>query len=112
MRNLVVSLLVFLIGLMSHISLATAEEGPFGVSMGDDISKFSMCTKSKSSGWYTCGSLPKTHSAFESYMIKYHEKTGVCSINRDTLDALKDNRCHSSVVFATGSAVTLFASKV
>lgn len=59
---------------------AVAEDGPFGVSMGSDIAKFSNCTKGDTEGVYYCTKLPKSHAAFQAYALQYHEKTGVCSI--------------------------------
>lgn len=64
---------------------AFAADGPFGVSMGDDPMKLG-CAPLTAAGTYRCNTLPKAHSAFEGYVLKSTEQTGVCWIKAVGLD--------------------------
>lgn len=62
------------------LSTPAAADGPFGVTMGSDISTYSTCVKSDKPTFYTCRSLPRRHPEFESYVIQAATNIGVCRV--------------------------------
>ena len=64
------------------ISLASAVYGaPFGLTMGMQLDDFDVIELSEiGSNEYIANSLPRNHSAFESYVLKIHPVTGLCQI--------------------------------
>jgi hypothetical protein len=82
-----------------------ASNGPFGVQMGMSVKKLVNCSKVPGRSFYDCATLPKTHSAFGSYIVKAIEPVGVCWVKaigneiendaygtklRDSVDQLAD----------------------
>jgi hypothetical protein len=93
-----ISLAVMLF-LTIHSSSALAD-GPFGVEMGTPIESLKDCSLSDKPGWYKCETLPKTHSAFDFYVLQAHSRIGVCfvkAIGHDT----QTNRHGHQLMMAT-----------
>lgn len=65
---------------------------PFGVTMGSPISKYRSCENAEREGWYTCASLPRSHAAFEFYVIQAHPNLGVCFVKGVGKDINRDPR--------------------
>lgn len=77
--------------LFAALGPAAWADGPFGVEIGSDISRYASCSPASSgNGMYTCNAVPKPHSAFESYVLQYAPSTGVCWIKAVGKD-IKDN---------------------
>lgn len=58
----------------------TAIAGPFGLSMGMNKSDFKGKLKEIAPHKYTTNTVPKKHSAFETYVVKISPKSGLCYI--------------------------------
>ncbi len=60
-------------------------EGPFGLKMGlsiEDTKKLSGLSKMEQSEWiYRADIVPTPHPDFESYLLQFSEKTGLCRIS-------------------------------
>jgi hypothetical protein len=72
-----------LVATLALVALPVASamaDGPFGVTMGDRITKFSTCEPSKRAGFYNCTTLPKAHPDAGIYILKSHPSTGVCKV--------------------------------
>lgn len=54
-----------------------AADGPFGVAMGQKGDEL-VFDDDAGDGYYVLRSVPRPHSHFESYIVMYHEGTGVC----------------------------------
>lgn len=54
-----------------------AADGPFGVAMGQKGDEL-VFDEDVGDGYYVLRSVPRPHSHFESYIVMYHESTGVC----------------------------------
>lgn len=67
-------------------------QAPFGVTMGSPISKYRSCEKTEQTGWYRCDTLPRSHAAFELYIIQAHPMIGVCFVKGIGKDVNRDPR--------------------
>lgn len=67
---------LFGIVLLGLSSVATA--GPFGLEMGMPLSKIGGQPKHHPNGMYAITTVPKPHSAFESYVVQVAPKAGLC----------------------------------
>jgi hypothetical protein len=54
--------------------------GPFGLAMGMKPTDFNGLKKMPEPGWYSTTEVPKPHSAFEEYALKFGSTTGLCRI--------------------------------
>jgi hypothetical protein len=78
MRNIL--LLLGILALLSPGSVQAQTDGPFGVTMGSQISRYPGCEPAPTPAWYACTSLPKSHPSFDGYQIQAHPVTGVCYV--------------------------------
>jgi hypothetical protein len=68
----------FLLSLLAP--LVALADGPFGVTMGDDPTKFPACKPETSSESFECSGLPKAHPDFDYFLLMSTKETGVCKI--------------------------------
>lgn len=60
-------------------SIAGANDGPFGFSMGATPSVYG-CNPLNIAGMYECATAPKPHSSFETYVVQSSAETGICFV--------------------------------
>lgn len=70
-------LLAFAVPGILSVNAASAAGGPFGVAMGTQGSEL-VFDDDIGDGYYVLRNVPSPHSHFESYVVMYHESTGVC----------------------------------
>ncbi len=56
------------------------DDGPFGIVMGSNPTKYGCVSNEKDPGSYLCNSVPKPHPDFGVVGVIYAEDTGICSI--------------------------------
>ena len=71
--------IAFLLAFLA-VSPSLAQNGPFGISMGDPVSKHG-CVEDEQDGWYVCEEIPEPHSALEAYYVFGKEEYGIIVIN-------------------------------
>jgi hypothetical protein len=81
-----------LLALAVAVPLQGQGSAPFGVPMGSPISNYKSCEKAEQVGWYTCKTLPRSHAAFELYIIQAHPRHGVCFVKALGKDINRDAR--------------------
>ena len=72
----------FLLIALLAVSPSFAQDGPFGISMGDPVSKHG-CVEVEKDGWYLCNEISKPDSALESYHVFGKEEYGILLIRAD-----------------------------
>lgn len=68
----------FIAGLILSVITNLACASGFGFVMGEKPSKYGCTAMGDNPGLYTCGSAPKPHSAFESYIVRASDEHGIC----------------------------------
>lgn len=56
------------------------DDGPFGIVMGSNPTKYGCVSNEKDPGNYFCNNVPKPHPDFGAVVAIYAEDTGICSI--------------------------------
>lgn len=72
--------------LLAATTANTAQAGPFGVDMGMPLDGLGKPESELSTGYYHFVSLPKSHPAFEGYVVQATPRQGVCWIKAVGLD--------------------------
>lgn len=90
--------LLLFVTLIFGTTHALAQEGPFGVSMGQDPASIATCkVDSTNPGFCKCDRLPKHLDMMWRYLLKSHPSTGVCLI-RGMTDVIDTNRHGTQII--------------
>jgi len=73
------TLVALTLSYIASVGPASAD-GPFGFEMGSQLSKYGPAEPLKQPGLYKFSQAPRTHPAFELYVLKHHPETGICMI--------------------------------
>jgi hypothetical protein len=66
--------------LVALSSAGAMADGPFGVTMGDPITKYPSCKAGDRPAVYRCATLPKSHPDAAAYLIMAYPSTGACKV--------------------------------